>query len=98
MISKAQKPNHLMLFDLEVGGHHVAYIRHLLHYRPNKPESTRRNDFFRFLANAQRNVLGKKTGQNRADSGQTFVQGQNRADFSAFFTEYGFVANYLRDS
>ncbi|MGB0383256.1 MAG: glycosyltransferase family 4 protein [Ardenticatenaceae bacterium] len=26
------QPNHLMLFDLEIGGHHAGYIRHLLHY------------------------------------------------------------------
>ena len=36
MTSKVQKPNHLMLFDLEVGGHHAGYIRHLLHYWPSK--------------------------------------------------------------
>ncbi|MGB0383284.1 MAG: glycosyltransferase [Ardenticatenaceae bacterium] len=40
MTSKAQKPNHLMLFDLAVGGHHAGYIRHLLHYH-------RSNDFSR---------------------------------------------------
>jgi glycosyltransferase involved in cell wall biosynthesis len=39
MTSKAHKPNHLMLFDLEVGGHHAGYIRHLLHYWPSKRDS-----------------------------------------------------------
>lgn len=46
--------NHLMLFDLEVGGHHAGYIQHLLHYAsrssvrwPSNHESARSNDFSR---------------------------------------------------